>query len=100
MSKQDKLGDAGDHLVYEVRALLNYVKPVLMERQLGQWHPGQMSEEKCARFDRVAKAERLLLVVDPQVGQALHQLWDLCVVCGSLYNLQQYHLFSTASLLR
>ena len=87
MGKQDKLGDAGDHLVDEVRALLHDVQPVLVEGQLGQGHPGEVGEEEGAGLDRVAKAERLLLVVDPQVGQALHQLWDLCVVCGSLYNL-------------
>ena len=87
MSKQDKLGDAGDHLVDEVRALLYDVQPVLMEGQLGQRNPGEMGEKQCSRLDRVAKAEWLLLVVDPQVGQTLHQLWDLCIVCGSLNNL-------------
>ena len=71
----------------EVRALLHDVQPVLVEGQLGQGHPGEVGEEKGAGLDRVAKAERLLLVVDAQVGQAFHKLGNLGVVCRALNNL-------------
>ena len=72
MSKQDELRDAGDHLVDEVRALLHNVEPILVKGELGQRHPGEVSKEQGAGLDGVAEAQRLLLVVDAQVGQALH----------------------------
>ena len=78
----------------EVRALLHYVQSVLVEGEFGQGHSGEMCKQQGACFDRVAKAERLLLVVDSQVWQAFHQLWDLCVVCGSFYNLRFIPSFS------
>ena len=67
MSKQNKLRDAGDHFMDEVRALLHYVQSVLVEGEFGQGHSGEMCKQQGACFDRVAKAERLLLVVDSQV---------------------------------
>ena len=72
MSKQDELRDAGDHLVDQVRALLHNVEPILVKGELGQRHPGEVSKEQGAGLDGVAEAQRLLLVVDAQVGQALH----------------------------
>ena len=51
----------------KVRALLHYVQSVLVEGEFGQGHSGEMCKQQGACFDRVAKAERLLLVVDSQV---------------------------------
>ena len=68
MSKQDELRDAGDHLVDQVRALLHNVEPILVKGELGQRHPGEVSKEQGAGLDGVAEAQRLLLVVDAQVG--------------------------------
>ena len=87
MSKQDELRDAGDHLVDQVRALLHNVEPILVQRELGQRHPGEVSKEQGAGLDGVAEAQRLLLVVDAQVGQAFHKLGNLGVVCRALNNL-------------
>ena len=87
MSKQDELRDAGDHLVDEVWALLHNVEPILVKGELGQRHPGEVSKEQGAGLDGVAEAQRLLLVVDAQVGQAFHKLGNLGVVCRALNNL-------------
>ena len=45
-----------------------------------QGDTGQVGEKKGSGLDRVAEAERLLLVVEAEVVDALHQLRDLDVV--------------------
>ena len=58
----------------EVRALLHNVEPILVQGELGQRHPGEVSKEQGAGLDGVAEAQRLLLVVDAQFGQAFRTL--------------------------
>ena len=80
MSKQDQLRETGDHLLDQVRTLLDDVEPVLVQSHPGQGDPGEMSKHESPGLDRVTKTQRFLLVVDPEVGQTLHQLRYLCIV--------------------